>query len=334
MAHLPKCRGRLAPSPTGLLHLGNAWSFLLAWLEVRAVGGEVLLRMEDIDPQRSRWEFADAIVKDLLWLGLDWDFGPGAEDPPDDLGPFLQSRRGPIYAAILERLEARNLTYPCFCSRKELRNMAGAPHIDDRGAPYPGTCRNLSRAQRQRFMAEGRHFCIRLRCPDETVRFEDAIWGPQCQTLDACGGDFALRRSDGVVAYHLAAAADDAHMGITHVLRGRDILPSTPRQILLLRLLGQTIPQYAHTPLLLDAEGQRLAKRHKSLSLRALREAGAEPRQVIGLLGYLAGLHPSPSPATPGNLLPRFSLARLPRHDIRLSPAVLSRWGLADNPAV
>ncbi|MBE6441137.1 MAG: tRNA glutamyl-Q(34) synthetase GluQRS [Desulfovibrio desulfuricans] len=324
-------RGRLAPSPTGYLHLGNAWAFLLAWLAARAQDGEVLLRIEDIDPQRSRPEYTAAVLEDLNWLGLDWDFGPGAKDVADaaaSVGPYEQSCRGALYAEALARLEQAGLTYPCFCTRKELRSLAAAPHVDDVGAPYPGTCRHLTPAQREAFLARGRRPCVRLRCPEDAVRFTDAVQGPQCLTLADCGGDFALRRSDGVVAYQLAVAVDDALMGITQVVRGRDILPSTPRQIVLLRLLGHAVPQYAHVPLLLDQEGQRLAKRHAALSLRSLRQAGAAARDIIGLLGLLANANPGGGPAAPSELLPGFALSRVPGGDIRLTSELLRAHGL------
>lgn len=316
-------RGRLAPSPTGYAHVGNAWAFMLAWLAARAEGGQVLLRIEDIDPQRSRPEYAAAFQEDLRWLGLDWDFGPDMPDAPDCPGPFEQSRRGQIYADAITRLEQAGFTYPCFCTRKELRTLAAAPHIDDVGAPYPGTCRNLTIAQQEALRAKGRRACLRLRCPDGEVSFTDAVLGPQHISFAECGGDFALRRSDGVVAYQLAVAVDDAAMGVTQVVRGRDILPSTPRQIALFHLLGYSAPSYAHVPLLLDDDGQRLAKRHQSLTLRHLRVMGASPRRVAGFLGQLAGLNPSGKAASPAELLSAFALARLPQGDIRLTAEML-----------
>ncbi len=300
--------GRLAPSPTGYVHLGNAWAFLLAWLAARARKGVLVLRLEDIDPQRSRPEFAAALLQDLRWLGLDWDQGPDVGGP---LGPYEQSRRASAYAHALARLEAAGLTYPCFCTRKELRLLAAAPHVDDAGAPYPGTCRQLSAMQREALFRSGRKAAVRLRCPDASVAFEDALLGPQSFRLAECGGDFALRRSDGVVAYQLAVAVDDALMGVNQVVRGRDILPSTPRQIALLRLLGHDAPAYAHIPLLLDGD--------QSLALRALREQGASARRIVGLLSRLAGLNPRGLPVSPAELLPDFSLERLPGADQRVT---------------
>ena len=222
--------------------------------------------------------------------------------------PYAQSLRTAVYADALARLEAAGLTYPCFCTRKELRLLAAAPHVDDAGAPYPGICRNLDAKQREALFRAGRKAAVRLRCAEERVDFVDVLLGSQSFCLGECGGDFALRRSDGVVAYQLAVAVDDALMGVNQVVRGRDILSSTPRQIVLLRLLGHAVPSYAHIPLLLDGEGQRLAKRHQSLSLR-----------IVGLLARLAGLNPLGRPVRPAELLPDFALERLPGTDQRVT---------------
>ncbi len=279
------CIGRLAPSPTGFLHLGNAWSFLWAFVQARSQGGKLYLRMEDIDPERSRQEYALAIEEDLRWLGLYWD---GAV--------LYQSQQQADYAATLQVLEDKKLIYPCYCTRKELRSMAYAPHIDDAGAPYGGLCRHLTNEERLTKEALGRKNCVRLNCSakeTQSIDFQDAVYGKQMYTLEACGGDFALRRSDGVIAYQLAVVVDDAKQGITHIVRGSDILVSTPRQLYLMELLGYSRPQYAHVPLLLDHEGQRLAKRHASLSLQALRLAGVSASRVLGLLAYLAGFRES-----------------------------------------
>ena len=302
MSAASSIRGRLAPSPTGFIHLGNAWAFLLAWLAARSVGGQVVLRIEDIDPQRSKPQYAAALIEDLKWLGLDWDFGP---DRPDSaglqLGPFEQSQRTACYTAAIARLE------------------------DDAGAPYPGTCRHLSPAQQEAMLAAGRRPCLRLRCPAEPITFTDAVLGEQSYTLADCGGDFALRRSDGVMAYQLAVAVDDALMGINQVVRGRDLLISTPRQIALLKFLGYGAPAYAHVPLLRDAEGQRLAKRHQSLAVRNLKQSGVDPRRITGFLGTLAGCNPDGGAASPAELLPYFSLARLPVEDIRVAGETLRK---------
>ena len=301
-------RARLAPSPTGLLHLGNAWAFLAAWLAARSAGGTVVLRMEDIDPARSRAAHSQDICDDLSWLGLNWDEGP-------DKGPhtpYRQSLRLPAYAAALAALESQGLVYPCFCTRKELRTLAGAPHMEDTGAPYPGICRTLSPARRAELYALGRKAAMRLVCPSEQAwHFTDRVFGPQQFTLAECGGDFALCRSDGVFAYQLAVVADDIAMRISQVVRGADILPSTARQLYLYSLFGASPPEYAHVPLLLDHEGERLAKRHQSLSLRALRDAGVRPQTVIGALMHLSGLRETYAPFTAQEALAEFAFDRI-----------------------
>lgn len=300
-------RGRLAPSPTGLLHLGNAYAFLMAWLSARSRGGALVLRMEDIDPERSRPEFIHGIYEDLGWLGLD------CEESPQRGGfhaPYAQSLRLDYYAAVLERLRDAGVVYPCYCTRKELRMLASAPHVGDEGAPYPGTCRALSDAERRAREVSGRRPSLRLHTEADCY-FTDGVLGEQRFSMADCGGDFALRRSDGVVAYQLAVVADDAAMEITEVVRGDDLLLSTPRQLLLFHLLDRTPPCYAHVPLLHDASGERLAKRHKSLTLASLRASGASPGAVVGYIGWLSGFLERPAPCRPADLLPGFSLASL-----------------------
>lgn len=341
--------GRLAPSPTGRLHLGNAFSFLMAWCGTASENGRLILRIEDIDPDRSRPEFALGIMEDLQWLGLNWDEGPQGKDLQPDAGPhgpYIQSRRLALYTAAVNDLQARGLVYPCFCTRKELRMLASAPHIGDEGVPYPGTCRGLGAAEQAERMACGKHFSLRLNTQaamqaalsdgasgcrrtapsgkteeyplaetGETeislLSFTDAVLGPQSFSMKDCGGDFALRRSDGVFAYQLAVTVDDAAMGVSQVVRGEDLLLSTPRQLLLLRLLGAPAPCYAHVPLLHDHGGERLAKRHKSLELRALRESGVSPETVIGYLAHLAGFLDTPRDINARDLLPFFSFKKL-----------------------
>jgi glutamyl-tRNA synthetase len=318
MRHKKVC-GRLAPSPTGYIHLGNAWALLLAWLAVRSQKGVLILRVEDIDAQRSRARFAADMQEDLRWLGIDWDYGPDTKNAKGADIPYEQSKRMPFYEEALGRLSAAGMTYPCFCTRKELRLLASAPHAEDAGAPYPGTCRALTDAQQKKLFQSGRKAAVRLRCPDAPVVFHDAVQGAQHRCLPDCGGDFALRRSDGVIAYQLATAVDDALMGVTQVVRGRDILLSTPRQIALFNLLGYTVPTYAHIPLLKDSEGERLAKRHKSLALRTLRSQGVDNRRIVGLLGQYAGLNLAGHPCRPQDLLAGFSLERLPKTDITVT---------------
>lgn len=332
-APAPKqARGRLAPSPTGRLHLGNAFAFLAAWLSVRQRGGVMALRMEDIDPERSREGFALGILEDLSWLGLDWDEGPDKGGP---CAPYTQSRRLGRYAEALADLDGRGLTYACYCTRKELRMLASAPHIGDEGVPYPGTCRKLTAKRRAELERQGRKACVRLnteaaaeilaqsgagsaRQASPALAFNDGVRGAQCFSLQDCGGDFALRRSDGVFAYQLAVACDDADMGVTQVVRGDDLLLSTPRQLLLLALMGKSPPSYAHVPLVHDAQGERLAKRHKSLELAALREAGIAPAAVTGYLAHLAGWRERPEALEPRELIAGFSLAALGGRVLRL----------------
>jgi glutamyl-tRNA synthetase len=288
----------------------------MAWLSMRKQRGCVVLRLEDLDPERSRPEYIRDIMDDLRWLGLDWDEGPhasgeGADERTDGVGagseergvfgPYRQSRRLRRYEEVIADLRARGLVYPCYCTRKELRTLASAPHIGDEGPPYPGTCRTLADSRRRSLEAAGRRPSLRLDAGAAigqlrgkagapfVFRFTDAVMGEQALSMRDCGGDFVLRRSDGVFAYQLAVAVDDADMAISEVLRGEDLLLSTPRQILLFHLLGATPPRYAHIPLLRDAAGERLAKRHRSLELAALRRGGARSADVLARLGALAG---------------------------------------------
>lgn len=302
-------RGRFAPSPTGAMHLGNAWAALLAWLACRSRGGSMVFRLEDLDPVRSRSEFADGLMRDLSWLGLTWDEGPDMGGPH---GPYRQSERFHLYQAAAESLAARGLVYPCFCTRKELRSLASAPHAGEAGPVYPGTCSGLSPEECMTRETAGRRPALRLRCPDNSETFVDLARGELCLS-PADLGDFALRRSDKVWAYQLAVVVDDAAMGITQVVRGDDLLDSTPRQTLLFRLLGAPVPEYLHVPLLLDEEGERLAKRHGSMTIEALRDAGVSPQAIVGWLAFAAGFLSSPAPCAPADLLPLFDPALLPR---------------------
>ncbi|MDY0227819.1 MAG: tRNA glutamyl-Q(34) synthetase GluQRS [Desulfomicrobium apsheronum] len=311
-------RGRLAPSPTGHLHLGNAWSFLLCWLAVRSVGGRLVLRMEDIDPERSRPHFAEEIMRDLAWLGLDWDEGPDLGGP---YAPYTQQERMERYAEVIEALTRLGRTYPCYCTRKELKTMASAPHLEDAGPVYPGTCLGLGADARREREAQGRRPALRLHGEGET-RFDDLLHGEIRLDWAQCGGDFPLRRSDGVIAYQLAVAMDDVDQCINLVIRGADILPCTPRQIFLFDLLQAPVPRYAHVPLLLDHEGVRLAKRHQSLELRALREMGISPRAVAGYLGHLAGLLPEGVAVAPTEVVSEFAWGKIPQGPVVLQDQV------------
>lgn len=303
--------GRFAPTPSGYLHLGNLFSSLLAWLSAKSLGGRILLRNEDLDPDRSRKEYALQAQRDLERLGLFWDEGGSLGGPH---GPYDQSLRFDLYSSQLAKLESQGLVYPCFCTRAQL-HAASAPHASDGELLYAGTCRDLTRqeiAERSRTRSPA----LRLRVPEETISFSDLHYGPQQQYLPTDCGDFILRRSDGVYAYQLAVVADDAAMEVTQVVRGRDLLSSTPRQILLYQLLGYSPPEFAHTPLLLAPGGRRLSKRDGDLSLAGLLESGWTPRDIVGNLAYLAGLLPEPGPAWPEELLPLFSWEKVPREDV------------------
>jgi glutamyl-tRNA synthetase len=265
--------GRYAPSPTGDLHLGNLRTALLAWRQIRELGGSFILRIEDVDAPRTVPGCEARMIEDLRWLGLDWDEGPDVGGPA---GPYRQSERSPIYEAALERLAAAGRTYPCTCSRKDLRE-ASAPHGPE-GPVYPGTCRDADPAAQR---AHPLGAATRLRVDREPiVGFTDAIAGPQRFDLRALCGDFIVRRRDGLWAYQLACAVDDALMGVTRVLRGDDLLTSTPRQIAVMRALGLPEPVYAHAPLVVDECGERMCKRDGSQSLRSLREAGLTPEKA------------------------------------------------------
>ena len=295
-------RGRFAPSPTGELHLGNARTALLSWLWSRSLGGSYAMRVEDIDRPRVRPGLAEQQLEELRWLGLDWD---GA--------PVFQSRRTHLYEEALRRLGEQ--VYPCFCSRAEIAASASAPHGDE-GPRYPGTCAKLNRqqrAERQKVRAPA----LRLRVPPGEIAFTDEILGLQSFDVQAMTGDFVLRRADGIFAYQLAVAVDDGEMGITQVLRGADLVTSTPRQILLHRLLGNALPRWAHAPLVLSAAGERLSKRDQSLSLSTLRASGADPRQLVADLARLSGIVCG-IVCSPAQLVGGFSLARIPRAAARL----------------
>ena len=298
--------GRYAPSPSGRMHLGNLMCCLLAWLSAKSKGGQVLLRIEDLDTQRCPRSYADAIVDDLAWLGL-------AADGPTP--PVYQSDRSEIYQRYFDELSRRGLVYPCFCSRSQL-HAASAPHTSDGNVIYPGTCRDLTPEE----IAEKRKHkapAYRVRVPDENVRFVDGCMGPHTENLLRDCGDFYLRRADGVFAYQLAVVVDDARMGVTEVVRGADLLSSTARQLYLYRLLGLKAPRFAHCPLLLAPDGRRLSKRDGDQSLENLREKYTA-QEIVGKLAYAYGLQPEPAPRTPESLIKDFSWAKVPKQDVCL----------------
>ena len=305
--------GRFAPSPSGRMHLGNVMSALLCWLSARSAGGRLVLRIEDIDPERSRDEYARFIIEDLRFLGLDWDEGEGAGGAH---GPYRQSGRTLVYEEALRRLDAMGLLYPCFCSRAELHDVTRAPHASDGRLIYGGRCRNLNVQERAELSARRRP-SLRLRVPDETVRFVDGLCGPQAQNLREECGDFIVRRSDGAFAYQLAVVVDDIAMGVTQVVRGRDLLDSTPRQLYLYRLLGARPPAYYHVPLLLAPDGRRLSKRERDLDMGALRARyGAE--EILGRLAFLTGLRETAAPVEARALAETFSWSRVRRENLYL----------------
>ena len=301
MENKPAVCGRFAPSPSGRMHLGNLWSCLLAWLAARSQGGRMVLRLEDLDPDRCTQAWCDQVMRDLEWLGLDWDNEP-----------VYQSRRTDIYRTAFARLEERGLVYPCYCTRAE-RLAASAPHRSDGVVIYDGRCRRLSPQEREK-LASTRRPAWRVEAPEETVSFVDRIQGPFSQNLAHECGDFILRRSDGVYAYQLAVVVDDAAMGVTQVVRGSDLLDSTPRQLWLQEELGLPHPEYGHVPLLLAPDGRRLAKRDRDQELGEL-QSRYTASELVGRLAHLAGLIPEPVPITPAELVPLFSWEKLPKED-------------------
>ena len=271
----PSYRGRLAPSPTGLLHLGHARTFWIAAQRAAEHDGQLIFRNEDLDPQRCRPEFVAAMFEDLRWLGIVWSEGPDCGGP---FAPYTQSERRQHYLAAWQELRDRGLIYPCTCSRKDVAQAAGAPNDSDDEPVYPGTCRQRTDAAQ---FTEPRGVNWRFRVADaEDIRFTDLHLGPQQMLAGRDFGDFIIWRRDDVPAYQLAVVVDDAAMQITEVVRGADLLKSTARQILLFRALGLPIPDFYHCDLVRDEAGVRLAKRHDSLSIRKLRELGWTPEQV------------------------------------------------------
>ena len=266
--------GRFAPSPSGRMHLGNVFSALLAWLSVKSQNGEMVLRIEDLDPDRCRPEYAEILKDDLRWLGLTWD-----------REQTKQSLRKDAYEEVFEVLRQKGMVYPCYCTRTEL-HAASAPHASDGRVLYAGTCRNMTeeeKAQKTKTPA------WRLAVPDKDMAFTDGLQGRYCENLAADCGDFIIRRADGVYAYQLAVVTDDADGGITQVVRGMDLLSSTPRQLYLYELLGKTPPAFYHVPLLVAPDGRRLSKRERDLDMGALRKT-MSAEDLLGRLAYLAGI--------------------------------------------
>ncbi len=296
--------GRFAPSPSGRMHLGNVFSMLMAWLSVRSAGGSIVLRIEDLDTLRCTPEWSQLLKEDLRWLGLDWDL----ESQP-------QHERGPVYEAVLEDLHKRDLVYPCWCTRG-LLHAASAPHASDGHWIYPGTCRNLTAAQRS---ARSASPSWRLKVPNQSICFIDGVYGRKSENLALDCGDFVVKKADGTFAYQLAVVVDDLACGVTQVVRGRDLLGSTARQIYLYRLLGGTPPAYYHVPMLLGENGRRLSKRDRDLDLGVLRRL-LSPEQLLGRLAWLAGLTDLPQPVSARELAQDFCWSRIRREDISFRP--------------
>lgn len=302
--------GRLAPSPTGLLHLGHARSFLLAWWSARSRGGRVLLRIEDLDVERTKPGMREACLRDLEWLGLDWDGEP-----------LMQSADTRAMAAACDALVARGEAYPCTCTRAEIAQLS-APHAGEDEPRYPGTCAGRWGSIAEAEAATGRKPLLRLDVSPGEVEVRDAFCGVHRFDVAATIGDFPIRRRDGAFAYQLAVVVDDARTGVTEVVRGDDLLPSAARQSLLQARLGLAHPTWVHVPLVVGAGGERLAKRAGALALAALREEGVDPRAIVAWAARASGQETSER-ATPAEIAARFDLQRVPHAPVRLDPATL-----------
>ena len=299
--------GRFAPTPSGRMHLGNVFAALIAWLSVRSRHGSLVLRMEDLDVQRTSTENAQLLREDLQWLGLDWDH----EMPP-------QSQRAAVYDRYFEILRQQELLYPCYCSRSQLHSV-NAPHQSDGTYVYPGTCRDLTPEQRASF---SRLPAWRVRVPDREYTVADNGQGMFVQNLTTECGDFVVRRADGIYVYQLAVTVDDGEAGVTEVVRGMDLLGSAPRQMYLQELFGFGHPEYGHVPMLLSADGRRLSKRDRDLDMGALRQ-NCTPEQVIGLLAHAAGLIPNRESISAKELASVFSWKNLQKEAIYIDPSHL-----------
>jgi glutamyl-tRNA synthetase len=302
-------RGRFAPSPTGAMHLGNARTALLAWLDARSRSGTLLLRIEDLDRARVAAGGEQGVLDDLAWLGLDWDEGPDRGGP---FAPYRQSERTDRYDAAIETLLSAGRAFPCACSRADVARAASAPHADDDDGPrYPGTCRGKPATEVHALAAaRGRQASIRFDGRGERIAFDDEVHGAVAADPDGAD-DFVLRRADGVAAYQLAVVVDDAAMAVTRVVRGDDLLRSTPRQLALYRALGLPAPAFAHVPLLLTPGGERLAKRTRPESIASLRAQGTPPTQIVGTLAASLELCPDGARVHPHELVAGFALGRL-----------------------
>jgi glutamyl-tRNA synthetase len=312
--------GRLAPSPTGAQHIGNARTYLIAWLLARSRGGRVMLRLEDIDSPRIKPGAAQEALSDLRWLGLDWD----AE-------PMIQSHRLAAYRGALDRLRQLDLVYPCTCTRSDVERAASAPHAEHEGPVYPGTCAGRTASDAESL--GDRPFCWRFRAGDAPSEFHDGFRGDIRVQPSLSGGDFVVWKATSpggppsMPAYQLAVVVDDAAQGVTEVVRGDDLIPSTPRQLLLYRALGLKPPAFFHVPLVVGPDGRRLAKRHGDTRLAALRQAGVRPEMLVGLLAWSCGWIDSVQPTAPADLLSHFCLNSIPTEPFVLTSHLLQQIG-------
>ena len=316
-------RGRLAPSPTGALHLGNARTFLVTWLSIRSRRGGLVMRMEDLDHPKVKSGAAEQALDDLRWLGLDWDEGP---DCGGGLGPYVQSERTSVYREALNVLIEKGLVYPCVCSRRDVESAQSAPHSGEDGLYYQGTCRGRFGCWEDAVAAlpEGRLPAWRFRVPDgRNVVFCDRFRGRMEQRVDRAVGDFVLARHAEGAGYMLAVVCDDAAMGITEVLRGDDLLAATHRQILLYEALGLSLPEFVHVPLVVARDGRRLAKRHGDTRIASLRRGGVSPQRVVGLLAHWCWWAEAGEEMMPEALLERFDMDLLPREPVVFSPDMM-----------
>lgn len=306
-------RGRFAPSPTGLMHVGNARTALVAWLSIRSQGGTFVWRIEDLDPPRIIPGAAEAAMADLQWLGIDWDEGP---DKGGLYGPYVQSKRYARYEAALQHLYAGGDVFPCSLSRKDVRAAASAPHGRAGMSPYPKSLRPTQLGEdwfEQLQHAQAPWAAIRFKTQEDIVRFEDPVYGVLEERVDETVGDFVLKRRDGLYAYQLAVVVDDLRMEIDEVVRGEDLLASTARQIQLIQALDGRVPRFAHVPLVVNANGDKLSKRDASLTLESLRQTGIQPEKLVGYFAFSLGLIDVPRCMQPADLVPFFQWAAIKR---------------------
>jgi glutamyl-tRNA synthetase len=306
--------GRLAPSPTGAQHIGNARTYLIAWLSARSRGGRVVLRLEDIDSPRIKAGAAEQACADLRWLGLDWDNEP-----------VFQTQRLPLYQHALDELKKHDLVYPCTCTRADIERAASAPHLEHEGPAYPGTC--AGRAAADAALLGDRPFACRFRIGNEPIEYCDGFLGLTRVDLRQVGGDFVVWKSVGTPAYQLAVVVDDAAQGVTEVIRGDDLVPSTPRQLLLYEALKLTPPTFTHVPLVVGPDGRRLAKRHGDTRLATLREAGVSAEALVGLLAWSCGWIERIEPIGVKELLSGFRIEAIPRDPLVLERPLLKQIG-------